>query len=178
MKTKYNMISIKYKRQRGLTMIEVLIAVVILSIGLLGIAGLQMLGMQNTNSANLRTQASLLAYEFADIIRTNKKEADNDYFGTFVEFDEPEFTTASPGSAVASCSTTSGCSSAEMAQTDLFNWSSNVTQMLPGGDATTSRVGDVYTVAITWADYRANADDRAIAGVDNPNVTFSTSFQP
>src|SRR3569623_1233592 len=53
-------------RQRGFTMLEVLISVVVLSIGLLGIAGLQATGQRNNHSAYLRSQATALAYDMID----------------------------------------------------------------------------------------------------------------
>lgn len=55
--------------QRGATLIEVLVAVVVLAIGLLGLAGLQMTGLQSNHSASLRSQASLLAYDLSDRMR-------------------------------------------------------------------------------------------------------------
>jgi len=63
--------------QRGLTLAEVLIAVVILSIGLLGIAGLQLTGLRGAQSANLRTQATVLANDIAERIRANPTGALN-----------------------------------------------------------------------------------------------------
>lgn len=52
-------------------MIEVLIAVLILAIGLLGVAGVQVVSMQNTSNANLRTQATIYAQDMAERIRAN-----------------------------------------------------------------------------------------------------------
>ena len=56
---------------RGFTMIEVLIAMVILAIGLLGLAALQAVGMRNNHSALSRFQATLSAYDMADRMRSN-----------------------------------------------------------------------------------------------------------
>ncbi len=58
-----------YKRQSGYTMVEVLIAVLILAIGLLGVAGVQMRSLQQTNNANLRSQATLVAQEVTEKLR-------------------------------------------------------------------------------------------------------------
>jgi len=60
---------------KGFTLIEALIAVVILAIGLLGIAGLQATNLKNNQSAYNRSQATLLAYDMADRIRANSSEA-------------------------------------------------------------------------------------------------------
>src|SRR5690606_37357910 len=54
---------------RGFSLIEVMVAVLVLSLGLLGLAALQGLSMRNNQSANYRTQATNLAYEFIDTAR-------------------------------------------------------------------------------------------------------------
>lgn len=58
-------------RQRGATLIEVLVSVVLLSFGIVGLAGLQMNGNKFNHSAYLRSQATALAYDMADRIRAN-----------------------------------------------------------------------------------------------------------
>lgn len=55
--------------QRGVSMIEVMVAVLVLSIGLLGMASLLGVSLRNTQSANYRTQAANIAYEATDIAR-------------------------------------------------------------------------------------------------------------
>jgi type IV pilus modification protein PilV len=57
--------------QRGVTMLEVLIAILIISVGLLGTAGLQAVGLRASIAANERTAATLLAYDAADRMRAN-----------------------------------------------------------------------------------------------------------
>ena len=59
------------KKNHGFTLIEVLISMVILAIGLLGLAGIQMMGLQNNLSSYHRGQATLLVYDMADRMRTN-----------------------------------------------------------------------------------------------------------
>lgn len=65
---KPNTLSIS-RGQRGATLIEVLVAVLILSVGLLGVAALQAVSLNNNNNAYFRTQAVNLNYEFMDRIR-------------------------------------------------------------------------------------------------------------
>ena len=60
-----------YSLTQGFTLLEVLIAIVVLSFGLLGMAGLQANGVKNTHSANLRTLAVHQAYDMADRMRAN-----------------------------------------------------------------------------------------------------------
>lgn len=57
--------------QRGATLIEVLVAVLLLSFGIVGLAGLQMSGAKFNHSAYLRSQGTALAYDMADRIRAN-----------------------------------------------------------------------------------------------------------
>ena len=59
------------KVQRGFTMIEVLIAVLILAIGLLGVAGVELVSMQQTANSTLRSEATMYAQSLADRVRSN-----------------------------------------------------------------------------------------------------------
>lgn len=58
-----------FRRHSGVSLIEVMIAVVVLSIGLLGVGTLMAVSLRNTQSAGYRTQAADIAYEFTDIAR-------------------------------------------------------------------------------------------------------------
>lgn len=65
-------------RQSGVTLIEVMVAVLVFAIGLLGVAALQGLSLQGGQSAYYRTQATNLAYEIADFARANRSAVIND----------------------------------------------------------------------------------------------------
>ncbi len=62
-------------RHRGATLIEVLVSVVVLAIGLLGMAGMQTQSLKGNHSAHLRSQATLLAADVADRIRARADTA-------------------------------------------------------------------------------------------------------
>lgn len=62
-------------RQRGTSLIEVLVAVLVLAIGLLGIAALQSLTLKNTQSASERTAAIIQSYAILDMMRANRDDA-------------------------------------------------------------------------------------------------------
>ncbi|MFO7787299.1 MAG: type IV pilus modification protein PilV [Halospina sp.] len=64
--------------QRGLSMVEVLVAVVILAIGLLGIASTQLVALEQTNLAERRTTATMLVSEMADRVRANNGDVPDD----------------------------------------------------------------------------------------------------
>jgi type IV pilus assembly protein PilV len=63
------------RKQAGLTMIEVLITLLIVSFGLLGVGALQLMSLQVNQGANQRTQAALLATSVLDVIRGNRPNA-------------------------------------------------------------------------------------------------------
>ena len=65
----------KMKTHSGFTLIEVLISMLILAVGLLGLAGLQATGLRNNLSAYNRSQATQLAYDMADRMRANVDDA-------------------------------------------------------------------------------------------------------
>lgn len=62
------------KQQSGFTLMEAMIALLIFSVGLLGLAGMQMSGLQNNHKAMMRTKAIQQAYEMADRIRSNSTD--------------------------------------------------------------------------------------------------------
>src|ERR1700741_2683720 len=64
-------------QQRGMTLIEILVAIVVLSIGLLGLAGLQLKGLQVNQGSVYRWQAAMLAEDIADRIRADRAGALN-----------------------------------------------------------------------------------------------------
>ncbi len=63
------------KHRRGFSMIELLVAVLVMGVGVLGVTALQMLSLQNNRSALLRAEAVQLAYDMMDRIRANPQGA-------------------------------------------------------------------------------------------------------
>lgn len=137
-------------------MIDVLVAMVVLSIGLLGLAGLQATGLRYNHGAYLSTQATLQAYDMADRMRANMAGVDNgDYNGI-------SGVTAPPvDCAVSNCS-----SPADMAKYDAYQWNLDNQNLLPTGKGTVVKTGNLYTITVTWDD----------AG--QGTMKFATTFQP
>ncbi len=109
-------------RQRGFTLLEVLITVVIFSVGLLGIAGLQMTGMKQTHNSHLRSVATAQAMDMADRMRANMEGVESgEYVKSF------------------NCTTSSvdcvanACTAAQLAEYDMCQWTAQTTTALPGG---------------------------------------------
>ena len=63
-----------YHRQRGVGLLEVMVSVLILAVGMLGIAAMQSITLKNTGSSATRTQAALQVYSMMDIIRANRND--------------------------------------------------------------------------------------------------------
>ena len=145
-------------KNTGFTLIEVLIAMLVLAVGLLGLAGLQATGLKNNQSAYNRSQATQLAYDLADRMRANVAG-------------KASYTAILPSSATAktNCLTTTGCTPADLAQNDLFEWNSAVSNNLPSGIGTIAIAANIFTISITWDDDQDGND------TNNPN--FQTRFQ-
>jgi len=152
---KYSKIS-AIPRIRGFTLLEVLIAVVVLSIGLLGIAGLQAVGQRSNHSAYLRSQATALAYDMIDRMRANTAGV---LSGAYNAVDTTAGTYSNPG-----CDTAT-CSSSQMAQYDMYEWQQELATQLPTGNGTVTGNGiaSEYTVTVMWDDDR-NASGTLVCG--------------
>ncbi|MEB0135685.1 type IV pilus modification protein PilV [Actimicrobium sp. CCC2.4] len=164
-------------RYRGFTLIEVMIAIVVLAFGLLALAGLQLQMLRFSQSASLRTIATAEAASLADHVLSNRAGLDANYY----DLSAPPTTTT----AVAACMTATGCSGQEIARTALAIWSQNLLDLLgpgAGGIICIDSTPADGTLAAPACDHSANApyvikiwwkDER------NGNVgQFVTSFQP
>jgi len=159
--------------QRGFTMIEALVALVILAIGLLGIAALNLDALRSGRTAIYRTQAVNLAADMADRIRANRR-ARNTY--------QLALGDAAPtvDGTNAACETTAGCTAADMAARDLARWAASVAQLLPGGRAGVNVVAlgatiddpSTYEVTVAWEEPGAASDDPGTAEIESPFFTM------
>ncbi len=109
------------KRQAGVTLIEVLVSALVVAIGLVGVAGLQVASLKNNQSAFMRSQATALAYDLADRMRSNRDGAGSDQYD------------ASAASLTAGCASTSGCSAQQLAEHDMAEWAAALSSNLPMG---------------------------------------------
>ena len=135
-------------KSRGFTLLEVLIAVVVLSIGLLGIASLQAVGQRSNHSAYLRSQATALAYDMIDRMRANMVGVQG---GSYNAIDTTAGSYTDPG-----CASGTTCSAAQMAQYDMYDWQQELSTQLPSGNGTVAGTGagSVFTVTVMWDDDR------------------------
>jgi type IV pilus assembly protein PilV len=150
------------KQQSGFSLIEVLVATVIMSIGILGIAGLQVVSLQQNRSSLLRSEALQFGNDIVDRMRANPDEV----------YAPVEYTDA-PISGAKNCKEVS-CSAAEMSDYDIALWKCMISptdsagatyticagllaafrtvSSLPGGEGEIQIAGDVQTVRVRWVD--------------------------
>lgn len=133
----------------GFTMIEVLVALVVLAIGLLGIAALYLDSLRAGRTAIYRTQAVNMAADLADRIRANRQGV-LAYVSAFADAHVADANCEDPAA---------GCTPAEMAGTDLARWKDTLEAQLPGGEGEVqvtapAVAGDPgnYVITVRWTE--------------------------
>lgn len=155
-------------RQDGFSLIEALIALVVLSIGLVGLAGLLVQGIKSNHNAYLRTQAALLSNAMAERMLANRTGIQNDAYNGI--------DTTAAGASNAHCVTAvSGCDAKHMAQYDAYAWGQLLSKALPAGAGTVSGAGSdsVFTITVTWRETQHGTAKPVTA-----TRSFTTSFRP
>jgi len=150
----------------GFTMVEVLVALVVLSIGLLGVAGLQIVGLKGNLSASFRTQASYLADDIIDRMRANYVAARGPA-GTGLQYNLAMNATAPAGADPTTVA-------------DVAAWLVEL-QTLPSGQGSIAvdPATNIATVTIRWLDTRGG-DVSECTGAKLDNCTplqFQTQTQ-
>lgn len=131
-------------RQRGFTLLELLVAVLLFGVSLLGLAQMQVSGVRAVKDSANRTQATQLAYQAGERLRLNWDAAlDGAYALNFTD---------QLGAPASDC-VSAACSPAEMAASDLYTWQRDLRQLLPDGQGEIAAVA-AGTVAVTvrWSD--------------------------
>jgi type IV pilus assembly protein PilV len=161
----------------GFTLVEVLVALLVMSIGLLGIGKMMMLSARANDSAYMRSQATALAYTMLDAMRANRAAAISQGYDT-----------AQVVPAQQACATAApGCTSGQVAQNDTFLWNQALALELPNGAGTVQTVAaaDTVTLAnnitatitVTWFDRVAEqsfANPNLPAGQGNNSIVLET----
>lgn len=122
--------------QRGATLVEVLVTLLILCIGLLGVAALQIQALRANHGATLRSQATVLSHDIADRMRANRTAALAGAYDVAIGA-VPTGTTLS--------------------DLDLASWKESLAAILPSGDGAVVFAGGIATITVQWTD-RLGAD--------------------
>ncbi|MEX2516476.1 MAG: type IV pilus modification protein PilV [Gammaproteobacteria bacterium] len=143
---------------RGFTLLEVLVAIVIFAIGLLGIATLQIAGLRFTHGSQLRLAATMQAENLIDRMHGNQGgTSDGEY----------NITGAMPTTYDTNCGN-EVCTAEEFAAYDLVTWNTENADLLPNGagvvcidstpndgdstDWACDDTGDIYAIKIGWSE--------------------------
>jgi type IV pilus assembly protein PilV len=127
-------------RQRGLSMIEVLVAIVIISLGLLGMAGLQAASLRGSQGAVYRSQAMQFAADMAERMRGNLGDARN--YAIAIGDAAPTGTT--------------------VIDRDRADWLARLATLPAGtGAIVVDTVNNVVSITVQWDDSRAGGNAQA-----------------
>ena len=153
-------------KQRGFSLIEAIVAFLILSIGMLGIASLQMLSLKAGHTAEMRTMAVIKAEEMFERIRNNPVALDpaNSVSASYVA------TAGDQGDNYVcndSTNTVELCTYDEIARDDIYNWKTDLRNSLPDNNNTTASIEVVpktagnptatVTITINWQERNQGA---------------------
>lgn len=160
---------LRQRRQHGSSLLEVLISVMILAVGMLSLASLQINTLRWQKTAEFRSSATQLAYDMSDRMRgnmvgirggadANAAPAPSYYFTTETYADASTGAFPDPGCAAPTCTPL------ETAQRDIANWQRTVKMQLPGGAGFIA--GDMtqgFRITVAWAEPGSVATDAACA---------------
>ncbi len=148
--------------QRGFTLVEVMIALVVFTIALLGLAGLQAASLRDNQLAYLHTVATQLAYDMGERIRANPSAA---AAGAYT-VDNIDGSAAVPS---VDCYTGS-CNTTDIAATDAYEWLTAIEKKLPSGKGRVVANGGLLTVTVMWDQERNGASGTNCSGDDDDLV--------
>lgn len=149
---------------RGFTLLEVLVSLVIIGVGLLGVAGMQMASINNTNQSRLRGLAAIQANSLAAAMHANQA-----YWQAISG-------TVTSAPTAGSCST-SACTAAQMAGYDVQVWASSVQGSLPGASGSFSCAAAnasgpaMCTVNVSWQEKTVAVNSATVASSAASAVT-------
>jgi type IV pilus assembly protein PilV len=151
--------------ERGFSMIEVLVTLLVISLALLGTAGLQAYAMRLNQGGQFRTQAVFLAADLAERIEANKA-------GTYALADTTAAAFLASATTVSAACVTSACTTAALVDYDLSQWQNAVAASLPQSSWSVSQVlvgnQSTYTIVVSWVDRRSDTTNAA-ADAGSPN---------
>lgn len=153
------------KSQQGFTLIEILIAVVVVSVGVLGVAAMQTLGVRYTQNSYMLSIATQQAQDMAERIRSNPAEMFNTTSGYYNNV------SGTFGGTKPDC-TTSACTSLQRAQLDHAEWTATNTTIFGEAGSVSRTTDNNFLITIDWEDVQTNGS------TGREDKRFILSFQP
>ena len=144
-------------KQQGYSLLEVLISVVVMAIGMLGIAALQANAIRYNQSAQLRAIAITQVGNMADRMLANSTGIDAGAYDNI--------------SGIPSNPSCSPCSSTLVAQRDAFEWNTLNAQLLPNGQGTVTRNGTRLLITMRWDNGRTGVTGLNCSGIPTVDLT-------
>lgn len=125
---------------KGFTLLEVMIALLIFSIGLLGLAGLQAGSLRSTKISDNRATAIIAAHDMAARIQTNSHAAA--YFYKLASSKIPSYST--------NCTLAKCTLNKDVADWDMYQWDTYLKNSLPSGYGTITKINGIYKITVYW----------------------------
>ena len=136
---------IHYDSNKGFSLLEVMIAMVIFAVGLLGLAGMQVIALENSHESSSRNYAIILAYSMSDRMEANRQARDAYLISNSTKL--PINTSCTLGN----------CKSGEIVIYDQSQWKQNLSQQLLSGSGEITGAFPNYTVTVRWDEDRSGA---------------------
>lgn len=140
----------------GFTLLEVLIALFVLSVGLLGLATLQATSLRYNSDSYFRTQATILAYDIMDRMRANVARVTAGDYDAATKADVDTKRTSYNGCTNCNCDA-SPCSASDLALYDLGKWYEKQDRLLPGASGNPATISrdpgtNLVTIHLRWVE--------------------------
>jgi type IV pilus assembly protein PilV len=147
------------KGQRGVGLIEVLIAVLVLAFGMLGMAGLQSHALRNNQSALERGMATVQIQSIADVMRADRVRATNGEYDITIDAAAPVVDPDDPGTAT-------------FRNVAIADWRQSLQQALnPTATGSIDCNGALCVITVRWDDSRAASGSAAVAEAEAQTIT-------
>lgn len=140
------------QKSAGFSLIEVLVALVITALGIVGLVAAQLNALKFNQTADVRTHATLLAYDIADRLRANREAALAGHYDIALSDAAP-------------------AASSTVHLIDLRDWLTMLATQLTSGDGSIVRNGSRFTITVQWDESRV-----ATTRVADANGTHQQTF--
>lgn len=137
------------RRSSGFSLIEVLVSVLVLGVGVLGMAALQLNALKYNQTAAVRSQATFLAYDITDRMRANRTKARAGNYDISLAADAPTGT--------------------GIVATDLQQWKASLVEQLPDGAGSVARSSTKFIVTVQW-------DESRVGGQASQQFVYETQL--